>query len=194
MTLLAQQELLPPEPRKTIVSEARAWWGVDPGTKRVAIGSVTEDGERSVVMREIPKNLMGAARLREIHQIVEDMLLRALHFDESLPHPGYILVEQPSGKHVNHSLQFAVGVVIAAIAEVLPNVEVGLIDPQSWKKSACGRGNLYKPGPKMRAAGAKYEVLVWANENGYDGSSWDEADALGIAEAARRRVALTTAP
>ena len=36
----------------------------------------------------------------------------------------------------------------------------------------------------------RYGVLRWARENGYTGSSWDEADALGIAEAGRRLVTL----
>jgi hypothetical protein len=32
--------------------------------------------------------------------------------------------------------------------------------------------------------------VTWARENGYTGLSWDEADAWGIAEAARREVEL----
>jgi hypothetical protein len=32
--------------------------------------------------------------------------------------------------------------------------------------------------------------MKWARLNGYTGASWDEADALGIAEAARRDTAL----
>jgi hypothetical protein len=192
MTLLAQQELLPPEPRKTIVSEARAWWGVDPGTKRVAIGSVTEDGERAWASREIPKGLVGAERLRAIFRATYDLAASSTMFEDSpMPTPGYVLVEQPGGEHRNYPLFYAVGVTIAAIADAFPGVQVDVVPPATWKKEACGRGDIYKPKASMRAAGAKYGVLVWANDNGYDGSSWDEADALAIAEAARRRVAIT---
>jgi hypothetical protein len=49
------------------------------------------------------------------------------------------------------------------------------------------RGNLYKP---KRGHTFEYGVLTWARQNGYAGCSWDEADAWGIAEAARREVAL----
>lgn len=184
--LLAQQELLPPTPARSVEAPAGhdAWWGVDPGTKRVAIGSVTEDGERAVASAEIPKS-EGGERLSLIYSRTYQLAM-----DFALPAPGYVLVEQPGGEHRNYPLFYAVGATIAAIVGAFPGVEVGVVSPATWKKAACGRGDIYKPKPMMRAAGAVYGVLQWAWENGYDGSSWDEADALGIAEAARRRVAI----
>jgi hypothetical protein len=55
-----------------------------------------------------------------------------------------------------------------------------------WKKRGCGWGAIYKP----KRVTEEYGVLTWARQNGYEGASWDEADAWGIAEAARREVAL----
>lgn len=188
--LLEQQELLPPTPARSVdtVAGREAWWGVDPGTKRVAIGSVTEGGERAVISEEIPR-CEGSERLRAIYTHTADAALRAIG-GGLLPRPGYILVEQPGGEHRNYPLFYAVGVTIAALAAAVPGVEVGIVPPATWKKAACGKGDIYKPKATMRAAGAVYGVLAWAHENGYSGSSWDEADALAIAEAARRRVAL----
>ena len=63
----------------------------------------------------------------------------------------------------------------------------------SWKKLATGRGNLSKIDPKTKKPWKDreaYGVLKWARTNGYMGNSWDESDALGIAEAARRLVHL----
>jgi hypothetical protein len=70
---------------------------------------------------------------------------------------------------------------------------VETIAPSSWKKLAVGRGNVYKPTSKKlgrRPEFLDYGVAQWAAQNGYEGHSWDESDALGIAEAGRRLVTL----
>jgi hypothetical protein len=64
-----------------------------------------------------------------------------------------------------------------------------------WKKVATGHGrwNKTKPHPTKKGKTVKlaleeYGVMKWARANGYTGPSWDDADAWGIAEAARRDV------
>jgi hypothetical protein len=99
------------------------------------------------------------------------------------------LVEQPSGKSENPNLSYAVGVVLAAVYDGLREaygraVALETVVSGHWKKVACGRGNVYKPTKKALGRSPLFEdygVAVWARENGYDGTSWDECDALGIA-------------
>jgi hypothetical protein len=196
VTLLAQQELVEPAPvRRLIVPRGHsAWWGVDPSTVRLSVAYVTPEGARGV--RTVPfARADGSARLSEIYAQTR---LFARHvwspWTEArvdFPAPGLVLVEQPSGKMENPNLSYAVGVIQAALYDGLYSalgraVRIETCTSSWWKKRACGRGNLYKP--KLR--GDEYEVLTWARQNGYAGSSWDEADAWGIAEAARREVAL----
>jgi hypothetical protein len=183
-TMLLQQELMEPEPqRRLIVREGMtAHWGVDPSTLRVAIAC----GNR-VMTQSFPRT-EGLARLSDIYdatlEFVTDLLI-------VWPAPGFVLVEQPSGKTINLELTYAVGVIICAVQQALEErvggVRVETVVSSSWKRLACGRGNLYKP---KKGDDWEYGVLLWARENGYEGSSWDEADALGIAEAARRTVTL----
>lgn len=108
------------------------------------------------------------------------------------PVPGVVFVEQPSGKQENPALSYAVGAIQAGVYDGLFSAGVGAVrietvPSSTWKKAATGYGAVYKP---KRGDGREYGVLTWARQNGYGGSSWDEADALGIAEAARRTIAL----
>jgi hypothetical protein len=84
-------------------------------------------------------------------------------------------------------------VIMAAIANQVPQAAVETVPSATWKKAATGYGAHYKPTKKKLGRTPVFEdyaVARWARENGYEGSSWDECDALGIAEAARREVAL----
>lgn len=189
-TLLAQQELLTPPPaRRLIVPEGRAaHWGVDPSTKRVAIACVTSDTKR-VASCSFP-DLTGGARLAAIWNGTREFVISLL--ERGWPAPGLVWVEQPSGKTTNPQLSYAVGVIQAAVCDATA-CPLETIESSSWKKTACGRGNIYKPTRKQLGrtpAFADYGVAVWAQSNGYRGNSWDEADALGIAVAAQRTVAL----
>lgn len=108
--------------------------------------------------------------------------------------PGLVVVEQPGGSQRNWPLFYAVGVIIEAVHAALRDVtgrsvRVETMAPARWKLIACGRGNIYKPS-KAKGRTGEYGVLTWARANGYEGWSFDEADALGVAEAARRSVAL----
>lgn len=188
MTELTQQVLLDPDPPRALKAPPGAGWlGVDPSTLRVAAAVISPDGSRRVATRSFIR-ATGSRRLAFIYR-------DTFEFVRELPPVGFGFVEMPGGKHVPPELSWAVGVIQAAVYAALhrpdcpPTVE--LIPPATWKKLACGAGNLYKPkrergGPPP--AFADYPVAVWARENGYTGSSWDECDALGIAVAARRTV------
>jgi hypothetical protein len=199
VTLLAQQELVEPGPvrRLTVPAGHTAYWGVDPSTLRLAVAYVTPEGRRGV--RTVPfARGEGPARLSEIYAQTRSfalystaMSLAAPEGSGVLPAPGLVLVEQPSGKMENPSLSYAVGVIQAALYDGLYSalghpVRIETCTSSWWKKRACGRGNIFKPKRVLE----EYGVLTWARANGYEGASWDEADAFGIAEAARREVAL----
>jgi Holliday junction resolvasome RuvABC endonuclease subunit len=160
-----------------------SWWGVDPSTQRVSIAYVSSDGSRGVATRPFASG-QGPARLAEIH--AETVLFAASLILDGWPHPGLIYIEQPSGKMDNPNLVYAVGVIQAAIAHQRSEAKIETVTSSHWKKVTCGAGNIFKP----KKRGDTYGVLQWAQANGYRGSSWDEADALAIAECARREVAL----
>lgn len=201
MTALAQQELLeaPPARRIIVPCGCDAWWGIDPSSVRVAIATVrgaVPDVDREV--RTAPfARVSGPARLPEIYT---QTFLLAREVARTAP-PGLILVEQPSGSSqaVNHELEYAVGVIQAAVlagvhAELGRWAQMETVVSSWWKARACGNGAIYKTvkenGRKRPCQQEEYGVMRWARLNGYRGSSWDEADAMGIAEAARRDVAL----
>ena len=182
---LLQQELLVPEPQRKIIVRRgmTAHWGVDPSTQRIAISAMG-----CVSSHSFPRT-DGLARLADIYDSTVDF---AKDMASSFP-PGFILVEQPSGQSPNLELVYAVGVIIAALHEAAEGVRIETMPPMSWKKLATGRGNLSKTDPETKKPWKdreRYGVMRWARQNGYGGSSWDEADALGIAEAARRLVTL----
>ena len=165
-----------------VPGERVAWYGIDPSTKRIAIACVTSDTKR-VASHPFP-SLEGGARLKAIWD--ETRLFVQSLSERGWPAAGLAWVEQPSGKTPNPALSYAVGVIQAALCDALA-CRVETIESSSWKKVATGRGNVYKP----KRRGEVYGVLAWAQANGYRGTSWDEADALGIAVAAQRTVALT---
>jgi hypothetical protein len=196
VALLAQQELLevPPARRLIVPRGHSAWWGVDPSTLRLAVAGVAaqDDGVlRRWVRCTSFAPLEGAQRLSALYtdarRHVED--LAACN-----PWPGLVMVEQPSGskQSVNLPLIYAVGVIQMALYDGLLQVTGSPVRIESctsswWKKRACGRGDIFKP---KKDNPLPYGVLTWARANGYDGSSWDCADAWGVAEAARRSVIL----
>jgi hypothetical protein len=203
MTALAQQELLeaPPARRIIVPKGCGSWWGIDPSTHSVAIAAVgSVDGQlaREVSTALFPR-VSGPARLRDIYAEARALARRmALRWP-----PGLVLVEQPSGsmQAVNHELEYAVGVIQAAVldgvwSELGHGVQMETVVSSWWKVRACGAGNIYKTSKVAGSSRKKpvgleeYGVMRWARLNGYTGGSWDEADAMGIAEAARRDTGL----
>ena len=192
MTALGQQEMFVPAPRRRLVVREgqTSWWGVDPSSRRVSIAWIDPDGSRGVRSTPFPTDLSLGALLDAVFRLAVETARAAAFTDQASP--GLVLVEQPSGKQPNPTLSYAVGVTIAGVQAALRGTSQGPCRIETcssswWKKRACGRGDIYKP---KRKADGQYGVLTWANQNGYGGSSWDEADAWGIAEAARREVLL----
>lgn len=200
MGTIAQQELFEaPARRRLIVPKTTtSWWGVDGSTRGVAIGVTTTDDPPRRAVRTAPfPRLNGPPRLSAIYA---DSRALAMTLAERYP-PGLILIEQPSGSSqvVNHELEYAVGVIQAAVYDGVfqalgHGARIETVVSSWWKAKACGKGNIYKTekvnGRKRPVALEEYGVMRWARLNGYQGSSWDEADALAIAEAGRRDVAL----
>jgi hypothetical protein len=183
--ILGQQELMEPTPTRRLDALGSTHWGVDPSTRHIAIACA----ETREVATAPFAPVSGAARLDEIYvqtrRLVSDLISRDWDI------PGVIVVEQPGGSSINWPLYYGVGVIQAALwaeasRQAMGAVQVETMPPNSWKKIAVGRGDVYKP----KVKGGRYGVLEWARHRGYEGSSWDEADALGIAEAARRTIAL----
>jgi hypothetical protein len=203
MTAIARQELMEAPPARRIIVPVGcvAHWGVDPSTLGVSIATVS--GEQPGLVRMVHTapfpRVSGPTRLREVFEATRALAAR-LALREA---PGLVLVEQPSGsmQAVNHGLEYAVGVIQAAVLDGVwsalgHGVQMETVVSSWWKARACGAGNIYKtvkvPGSsrKRRCDLEEYGVMRWARLNGYTGSSWDDADAMGIAEAGRRDTAL----
>ena len=197
MPLLAQQELLEVPPARSVIVPAGhcAWWGVDVSVSRVAVAYVASDGHRGA-RTALFADLKGGARLAHIW--AETGLLVAELVRDGWPLPGLVWVEQPSGSQPNPALSYATGVIQGAVFDALQratgrSVLVETVSSAAWKKQATGYGSHYKPTKAKlgrRPVFEDYGVARWARGLGYRGDSWDEADALGISEAARRTVRL----
>jgi hypothetical protein len=174
----------PPPTRRLIVPEGHtAWLGIDPGATRVAVASVAADGARGVSEAVFPRR-DGGERLASIYTRTLTLVREIV--DVGI-WPGVVVVEQPSGKRPNPPLSYATGVIMAAAFEAVMRgtgspVPVETVPSSTWKRVACGHGGIRKP----TAQGEPYGVLMWARSVGYVGTSWDCADAYGVAEMARK--------
>lgn len=169
----------PPTRRLIVRPGHTAWWGVDPSTKHIAIAQYAY-GMIDSAIRPIPQYDLAqrAAAIRK------ETLTLAATFEAV---PGVIVIEQPSGTHTNLQLAYAVGAVLCALGEYHPQAVVETVTSGEWKRDVCGHGGIKKPKP---TSSEPYPVLTWARAQGYEGSSWDEADARAICEYARRTFAL----
>ncbi|HEY4451038.1 MAG TPA: hypothetical protein VGN13_05540 [Solirubrobacteraceae bacterium] len=186
---LGQGELLEVAPARRLIVPAghSAWWGVDPGVRRVALATIDAEGRRGVSNVPFP-TLEGGERLRLIY---EESWRLGCEIARLLA-PGVIVCEQPSGKQPNPALSYAVGVIMCGVysgarAATHAGVRLETVASSRWKSVACGDGALWKPKP---GSAKPYGVLTWARGVGYAGSSFDDADAMGVAEYARRTFAL----
>lgn len=151
-----------------------ACWGVDPSTQRVSIAWANVDGWRGVETRSFNPALRDGQRLDHIY--AETYRLGS-ELVELRPSPELVLVEQPFGNNVPPVSYLAMGVIMLAAVRAT-GATVRSVPPPTWKRAALGKGNATKD-----------EVLAWARSMaGYTGELYDESDALGIAEAALRRV------
>ena len=186
MTPLGQTELLeaPPTRRLIVPPGHGAIYGVDPGTQRLAIAVVTASGERRERMISFAR-LQHAQRLASIFSAASRL---ASELAEQAA-PGLVVVERPSGQHQNLPLLYAVGATTAGLYEGIVRVtgappHFDEVAPAQWKKVACGYGAIYKPKPPCEPE--DYAVLRWAKTVGYEGTSFDVADSIGISEYARK--------
>lgn len=146
-------------------------WGMDVSTRRLAVAIVDADGWEDVDTLEYGKTEPGAQRLSRIFHTTAAYVGRL-----AVDHPPVcVWVEQPTGRHPAPTLVHAVGVVMAAtysaLSELYPfPVSVLGIGVSEWKAVTVGRGNA-----------SKQDIAAWAAGIGYDGTSQDEADAIGIA-------------
>lgn len=175
---------VPPTRRLLVKAPNVNIWGVDPSTLRVAVATITPDGLRGAETCSFPR-LDNVPRLVQIRRRT---YAAAALLAELIP-PGLIVVEKPAGfgDRPSPELAYAAGVIVCALAEAAPAATVELIESAKWKKVSCGYGAIKKPKPTDPGP---YRVLAWAQTLGYDGSSWDEADAMGIAEWGRKTIAL----
>lgn len=193
---LGQTELLEVAPSRRLLvrPEHVNWWGVDPSTWRVALATIDAEGRRGVTVASFSRRGIGGERLADIWRVTATL---ARETALMLP-PGVIVIEQPSGKQANPELSYATGAIMGALfAGVCRATDVAVVVetvPSSrWKAVACGNGALYKPRRERGRpppAPEEYGVLRWARTEGYTGSSWDDADAMGVAEYARRTFCL----
>jgi hypothetical protein len=154
-----------------------AFWGVDPSTQRVSIAYVTDNDLRHVMTRSFRQDLDDGARWAHVYAETFE-LCRALYL--AAP-PRLVLVEQPfaspkGGNRVHPSSYMAIaGIMIAAVR--VTEAQVRMVNVSSWKARAYGKGNGH--------AGKDF-MMAWARGQGYQGDLQDEADAYGLAEAARQ--------
>jgi hypothetical protein len=197
--LLAQQELLEPPPTRRLAVPAgrTAWWGADLGTTRLALAYIAQDGSRGSCTVPFPVG-KGSARLSAIYAYTR--LGVAAQVRHGWPAPGVLMTEQPSGSKRSVNLPF-----IMACGAIHAGLFDGLVDvlgsscvieetvASHWKLVACGMGNISKPQKekgKQRPALTDYRVFRWALASGWSPMDWNECDAAGMAECARREIAL----
>jgi hypothetical protein len=175
-------------------------WGVDPSTKRMAFAALIPPGltaelafdidhpERAPVLRwatiSLPEHkaqhVRFAAWAGRIGQFVEACR-------DEWGYPALIAVEQPfSSSHQTEPVSYmALTCLLVALGLRVPEAEVLVMPPQSWKKKATGVGSTgHGLTQNERRKAEKARLMEWARSVGYLGQSQDEADACGIATAA----------
>jgi hypothetical protein len=175
-------------------------WGVDPSTKRMAFAALIppgldveiqhdiEDVERAPVLRWATISL---PEHKAQHVRFAAWAGRIGHFVEACRdewgYPALIAVEQPfSSSHQTEPVSYmALTCLLVALGLRVPEAEVQVMPPQSWKKKATGVGSTgHGLTQNERRKAEKARLMEWARSVGYLGQSQDEADACGIATAA----------
>jgi Holliday junction resolvasome RuvABC endonuclease subunit len=175
-------------------------FGVDPSTKRCAVGIITTDLSVRYAVKEIAQPRSPAAR---ISVAIEDLTLFFGQLVAEYGRPAYVLVEQPfagGGKskvRVHPQSYYLLAATLAAVHRATGGLTaIGTEGPTGWKLDAMGQGlgNASKP-----------RILAWTRDAlGYEGVcaschaegsvcekqgvAHDEADAQAIAVAAARRL------
>ncbi len=145
-------------------------WGIDPAISRVAFAFAPLDGHQ--ITAETLQTDCEAREGQRLGWLDRQVRIRARQLAGEFP-PEVVWVEQPSGRHRNLPLTYAVGVIQAALFESLA-VPVWTISSSAWKRATVGAGNATKP-----------QVAAWVTARGVDFDGQDEADAIAIAAAGR---------
>jgi Holliday junction resolvasome RuvABC endonuclease subunit len=149
-------------------------WGVDPAVSRLAFAFAPVDGGAIEV-----ETLHAGSDAREGQRLGWlDRQVRIYSRQRAAEFPPAVAwVEQPSGRHRNLPLTYAVGVIQAALFETLA-CPVRTIPSSTWKHRTVGVGNA-----------SKAQVAAWVVEQGASVNGQDEADAYAIAAAGRAMLA-----
>ena len=175
-------------------------WGVDPSTKRMAFAALIppplevelehdiDAPERAPVLRWATVSL---PEHKAQHVRFAAWAGRIGHFVEACREewgaPALIAVEQPfSSSHQTEPVSYmALTCLLVGLGLRVPEAEVVVLPPQSWKAKATGRGSTGHGLSKTeRRKQEKARLMEWARAAGYAGQVQDEADAVGIATAA----------
>lgn len=175
---------MPGRVRHVVLTEGgRCWWGVDPSSHGVSVAWRAPSGNAGVLTVPILKS-EGAHRLGLLHEAG----VRAARDLADAAWPGIVVVEAPlqTSRRGTTDLVMAAGALRAGLwlglaAEQAHRVRFEDVVASTWKRDVCGYGGIKKPKPAEVKAGAVYQVLAWARQDGYVGDSWDEADAWAIA-------------
>ena len=159
-----------------------AVFGIDPSTVRMSLAVLMPVAARRwdvpapfvVDTLSLPRG-EGAARLAAAQRALVPWLGEMI----AAWKPGLVVVEQPAGKNVPPVSYYTLGVLFSVLGAYRQRVVTMM--PSEWKAKAlgAGQGSVRKP----RSPAEEYGVLTWARSAGYQGASWDEADAIGIATA-----------
>lgn len=145
-------------------------WGIDPAIGRIAFAfAPVGAGAIAVETLTVDSESREGQRLGWLDR---QLRIRARQLASAFP-PAVVWVEQPSGRHRNLPLTYAVGVIQAALFETLA-VPVWTMPSSSWKRATVGAGNA-----------TKQQAAAWAASKGADVDGQDEVDAYCIAAAGR---------
>lgn len=185
----------------------RAVIGVDPSTRRMSAAVLVPYNQRDshafvVSTLSLPQLDGNESRRLALQQteIVPWMGGLLARWD-----PEGVVIETPFafGRQVPSESFHVIGILLAVIGQF--DVRVARMGPGEWKRAALGAGNgglkkptgkcpkggkhtwpfarVYGDGGCLKCGEPAYGVLTWARAAGYDGTLWDEADAVGIATA-----------
>lgn len=145
-------------------------WGVDPAVDRLAFAFARVDS--SAIEVETVRTDSSATEGERLGWLDRQVRIFARQRAGEFP-AACVWVEQPSGKFRNLTLAYAVGVIQAALFEVL-GCPVWTIPSSAWKQRTVGVGNA-----------SKEQVAAWVLEQGASVNGQDECDAYAIAAAGR---------
>ena len=148
-------------------------WGLDPSVSRMAFAfAPLPTGSIDVATLLVGSDAREGQRLGWLDR---QLRIYARQQAERYP-PAAVWVEQPSGKHRNLPLVYAVGAAQAALFETL-RCPVWTIPSSTWKQRTVGAGNA-----------TKAQVAAWVAARGAEVDGQDQADAYASAAAGRAMV------